>query len=353
MITNIDNKTIEEFIKKVNSKEFILDRESKEITIDDVILVRTTDKFPEDGVIRSKALDGAYDEISNTFLEPFQDEMRELGVSRDISVKYPSGRSTIHFAINGLVSNHSIGNFSNRGFFIFEPLKNHLDSSILTIRPEDTYFKDEMKLSCNCMICMSNETFASLTEEEKETLSGFKTVYLYDSSVYEYDTGTTFGDDYNRYIIEDAIARYVLDSSGYPSFWMGAHGFQEARVKEKNMLKVLDDTRLQFDIDATKHFYSEVRREDEAKTVAAMEEAKKDFYVYAIQNADVSEEIKSKLLSIKDTIGMFIYKEKIKEMIHEVMISYGKEGFEQIILSYNESLKSKVLGSEKTKTISE
>ena len=107
-------------------------------------LVRTTDVFPSDGCIRSMA-------NSNTLLKTSSMLLGEALNNTDLKDKcqimYYGYRSTVHFSMNGLVSNHAYGNFSNRNFIIIEPFFHHIQDDIISLRVEDTYFKDFVSLS--------------------------------------------------------------------------------------------------------------------------------------------------------------------------------------------------------------
>ncbi len=55
-----------------------------------------------------------------------------------VSSKY---RSTKHFALNGLVSSHMYGNFSNRSYIFLDPFSEHKNDEMLNFNPVDTYYK--------------------------------------------------------------------------------------------------------------------------------------------------------------------------------------------------------------------
>ena len=140
IIDTNDYDTIEEFelLKRDLEDELYIKRK---YDISDFALVRTTNFLEEDHVLkalckipfvintnnvpfstmheilRNKYNINVYDEI--------EDEKLRLLVGKysPLSTQY---RSTIHFTLNGLVSNHSMGIFNNNNFIIIDRLDKHL-----------------------------------------------------------------------------------------------------------------------------------------------------------------------------------------------------------------------------------
>ncbi|MBR3362434.1 MAG: hypothetical protein IKG40_00745 [Bacilli bacterium] len=130
------------------------------------MLVRTTDSFPFYHEIHTPLYDGAYDfEGSMYFHYIIVDKLKEIYGDKwkEEYEKYKifseNPRDTLHFTINGLVQSHMQGNFDERKFILLEPLKHHIDESIRSLRPEDTYYKGNMSLLNEAALIISEDVF--------------------------------------------------------------------------------------------------------------------------------------------------------------------------------------------------
>ena len=168
----------------------------EEYSLEDIVLVRTTDQFPFKKIVETpnhgrattkgssyilgqeivEAIRRKYKTVQEKSREAFIEEVHQF----DVLAKNP--RKTIHFAINGLVGSHELGNFEGRAFVIIEPLKHHIeDKSLLSLGACDTYFDDDMILSEDAVVLIEESIYKKIKDDEKykPTLESMKKIYVY------------------------------------------------------------------------------------------------------------------------------------------------------------------------------
>ena len=181
-----EDRYIPDAKRRVKDKYFNIDQNKDNIylydetlhpyTLEDCVLVRTTDIFPFDHEIHTPASDCAFDYGNSIYLgQAIRDKIKlehpefsyeELEEESQKYVVYAENpRETLHFTLNGLVQSHMQGNFDGRKFMIVEPLKYHIDESLLSIRPEDTFFKGNITLSNESTIIISEEVFENIKND--------------------------------------------------------------------------------------------------------------------------------------------------------------------------------------------
>jgi len=237
VIKKYDMSSIDQVKEVANmSKQAREDAKDKEYTKDDIMLVRTTNVFPCDGVIKplsnvsfivKSKLNFIYQALEN---ELDYDRLKEL----ETSVFYY--RSTVHFAENGLVSSHMYGNFDNQDFIIMDPLKEHVGvSDIRNFAGQDTFIKGNVSLSKKAIIIVKAEEYESI-----------KTAYpeIEDFNVVLYNGIPK--DVKEKYIIENednipefdvndqrAVVEKALMDLGYIPELVGSHYLINSRTSEK------------------------------------------------------------------------------------------------------------------------
>ncbi len=123
-------------------------------SINDLCLVHTTDYFPFNHT------------ISNSYDKKV--------IKETSSGKWYDLRKTVHFCLNGLVSDHNNGTFSGRRFAILEPIKNHMNE-IYALRPEDTWTTSSVKLSDEAIILVDERVKNDLKSVD---LLGYNIIYF-------------------------------------------------------------------------------------------------------------------------------------------------------------------------------
>lgn len=174
------------------------------MNIDNVALVRATNIIPFDGIIKPVSnVPYLIKESGTAFSYELCDYLKEIGIipkmdytkiseenyeeyyNENVSARskilkeylpYISDyNSMVLFSINGLCPDdkeHGFGNntFSNKKCAIIEPLSYHLDQTVSLVFT-DTALKGNVTLSDKAIIMIEKETYMSLTDEEKLSLS--------------------------------------------------------------------------------------------------------------------------------------------------------------------------------------
>ena len=140
----------------------------KSYELDDCVIVHTTDVFPFDGLIQTASHGNAIfksdsDILMLPLLRILRQKYEKLAVEEELKkfqLYFKHFRSTIHFTINGLVGDHGYGTFSGRPYVILEPLKHQINNPALySLAAHDTYFTDDVMLSDEAIIIISEEEY--------------------------------------------------------------------------------------------------------------------------------------------------------------------------------------------------
>ena len=235
----------------------------EEYSLEDIVLVRTTDQFPFKKIVETpnhgrattkgssyilgqeivEAIRKKYKTVQEKSREAFIEEVHQF----DVLAKNP--RKTIHFAINGLVGSHELGNFEERAFVIIEPLKHHIeDKSLLSLGACDTYFDDDMILSEDAVVLIEESIYKKIKDDEKykPTLESMKKIYVYRGNQ------------------KEAVKR-VLNELGYDAFIVNSHGYVrglESESQAGKMWNYLERIRKEKGIKTISHFESSYNEED-------------------------------------------------------------------------------------------
>ena len=248
----------------------------------------------------------------------------------EFEVCFETCRRTIHFTLNGLVGSTAYGNFDNKPFVIFEPLKYHLDVSLKSLRVEDVYFDNNMQLSSECSILISEENFEKLTNnlEYLETLKKFK-VYVYRGN-------------------QQAAVSQVLSDLGYDSFLVSSNGYTNGLndgMSASNMWKFVNDFAIKNNISLDKHFYSQINLEDSEIRNKKSNEVDKLHLNYILDNSNVSVELKNKIVLLLNENPYFL-----DPLMDELVEQIGLEQIKKLTREFNK-IYIKELNSTKSKTI--
>lgn len=158
------------------------------LEIDDLYLLRTNDELPEDLKYKSYSRLGKYIDIDNPLLDSLS--FFGLGIPSDSSLLERTRlvcqayRDTLHFSLNGLVSDTYNCTFTDRECVVIEPFKGHLTDKLININPVDTMFdvkESDQPIDDQAIFIFSKRYFESLSDEVKATLFGRK-IYLFDQT---------------------------------------------------------------------------------------------------------------------------------------------------------------------------
>lgn len=217
-------------------------------------------------------------------------------------------RSTIHFCLNGLVTNHSRGTFEG-DFIIIEPFKHHVsDSSILSVRPEDTYFKDNIELS--------KDTVVLVDEKNKEDIESWVDKDKYNVVFYKGD----------KFI---AVRMQLIKMGIVPE------EVKEHNIADSKTSSMITDFIARNNYDTISHFNSEIKREDALKTDKLNRKYQIQFYSY-LSDFISDQGLRGKLLFEinNEDINLF----SLMPICEEIIKYLGIEKYAEIVNVYNEKI---------------
>ena len=220
-------------------------------------------------------------------------------------------RSTVHFAVNGLVSSHAKGDFSNRNFIILDNLAHHLkNNDIRSFRMEDTYMYGDVSLSMDAVIMIRADKYEELILQFPQ-LEQFNIV-LYIGS-------------------ETKAVELYLTSIGIISEKIGEHGADEHRCS--NQIRTFRmKLKNEFGIDSEPHCLSKEYESDDKNSLVVWDYYKNKFYSFFLNKIGVVEpEYSVRLQDLMDMGKEWENKDYIKMVIKKI----GLESFKRIVDEYN------------------
>lgn len=309
--------------------------------INDCVLIRKTSTFPKNNIVETPIHGLAYEFGTSTIIgDALKDKLREQysdnNKFREVLGKYDvyfeTYRRTIHFTINGVVADSLYGQFTYP-YAIIEPLKHHVnDSSLKSLRVEDTYFTDDMKLSNESIVLIPEDEAVLL--EEKYGFNGMN-IRTYKGS------------------LEDAI-KNVLTELGYDFFEVCDHGYRkglDSGTKDSEMFEFIHEYSKNNGISQERHFYSEINYEDREKRQEEAEKIDELHLKYILDSGLVSEELIQKINELFE-IRRY-YKSKFNELMRQLIDEVGldnllvlTEQFNKMMVDLNTKKKNNKKGYE-------
>ena len=203
-------------------EEFI--SSGRNLDIDDLYMVRSMDSLPETLSYKSYSNSGGYQTMSN----PFSSLLPMMMDREVLDIVCPCHRDTIHFAINGLVSNlWFTSGFTNRGIVLIEPLKDHLNDKLVNLNPVDTMIdvgKEEEQIKDNAIFIFSKNEYDDLSEDMKNRILNHK-IYLFDSD----KLSASEEDIQKSYPLLEMITDFVLCHNGI----LPQHSINQSILREE------------------------------------------------------------------------------------------------------------------------
>lgn len=216
-----------------------------------------------------------------------------------VSSKY---RSTKHFALNGLVSSHVYGNFSNRSYIFLDPFSEHKNDEMLNFNPVDTYYKVSRErpfiLSDKAILMIPISRYKEIVSnpEMRKQLSKYKDV-------------TVFNGD------EKTAVEMKLNELGIFSVEIGAQTISPLALNNA-MEKFSNKTGYVYNI----HFNSEVDKEDKKITL------------------EMKEQLENKLLNeIYEKFGENQYTVEQQFVIDRLHVERAQEGYSKEVVDFIQS----------------
>ena len=252
----------------VVNRERAIERQNEVASISELVLVRTTNVYPKNGVVE------VLDKHSTPELEAsfFKQELREQGIDEnDFKLYSFVNRRTSHWTLNGLVASHAYGDFSGRNFIIVEPYEEQANNDgVVSIDESDTYFEGDLRLSSKAIILMRLEEYKERyksPEKRKEMENMNIRLFVGDEKI---------------------AVKMLLQDLGYVYEEIGTWGYDldenTPELKYARKLETImenEKTRLIAagkNIDSTTHFYSKSRNKD-LQRMSQLENEKMDKFI--------------------------------------------------------------------------
>ena len=241
--------------EELNHDSLIHD-ENYEYSINDLVLVRTTDYLPNNEVIETpdnalavvREFPEGFKYILMDMLENLPEEVK-MQTLENFKVYERVKRQTLHFCVNGLVSSHMYGNFDDRNVKIIEPLKYHINSNdLIGLRSEDTYFKGNVNLSNEAVLLLKSDYYEIIKSDPN---------YMDELSKYKIFTYKGHNEVY--------AVNEVLNKLGYDSFIINNHGYTnglDSNTNAEKMYSFINKYATEHNINQERHFYSDIKMED-------------------------------------------------------------------------------------------
>ena len=180
----IDNyRELQSFYKRLQrliiAEKAAYAKSGRDLDVDNLFMVRSMLELPEGLEYRSATNRGAYTSMPNPF-----DSLLPISSKKDvININCPIHRDTVHFAINGLVSNlWFTQSFTSRENVVIEPLTNHMNEKLVNLNPVDTMIdvgNSDEPIKDGAIFIFSQESYDELSEDAKKKIAGGK-VYIFD-----------------------------------------------------------------------------------------------------------------------------------------------------------------------------
>lgn len=309
-------------------------RKNESYDANDFMLIRTTDYLENDRVQRPLFHIPFVIKNNNPVLYAVQDILDEQNpidfykeedaynerseMIRNTYLPYSSQyRSTVHFSVNGLVSSHAKGNFSNRNFIIIDPFTHHLkNNDIRSFRMEDTFMYGDVSLSSDAVIMIQEEKYNDLVLQ-------FPQLEQFNIVLYKGD--------------ETKAVEMYLTSIGIISEKINEHGAEEHRCSNQ-IRNFRTKLKTNLGIDSDPHWLSKEYKSDDENNLLIWDYYNNLFYTFLLNKLGVMEpEYSVRLNDLMDMGKDFENKDYIKMIIKKI----GLDEFKQIVDAYNfEILKS-------------
>lgn len=310
-------------IENANRVEDSIVSDGDNYNIESAMLVRTTDGFPFDGtVLTPEHANVVISDLPTTMHYIIVDMLREKYGDQfekylnDFNIKQIEKRHTIHFCINGLVSDHEYGEFQGRKYIIVEPLKYHLDE-IKSLRVEDTYFDDDVVLSSEAVVLMPVQEY----ERIKNNFDYIKEFDRFKVVVYNGDPLLA--------------VQNVLNSLGYDSFLINKHGYTngfKSDMSASKMYKMICNYAINNNISVDRHLGSADSRIDNKKILDDDIIIESELIDVMISKLGKDEKLSNYLKSeLGNSFPDSDYKDKLTQLIKE----FGLENLSNEIAVYN------------------
>lgn len=342
-ITYIDASNEEKnntFYKKIDSEKRKMTE--KDFDVSSFAMVRTTPYFPKDREMeiidelncreyipnflsRRFSIEEIEEEFGENWYETIfgenDKEIQKTKIAKEnkITKKYetlsPMYRSTKHFTLNGLVSSHMYGDFSDRPYIFIDPLEKHInDEGILSVNEADTYFKatreKPFKLSEKAKLMMPLTEYLKIKDDPEKI-----------KKIHDYELTLFSGD-------EKIAVDMKLAQMGYMPEDIGSWGYEAGCIMDNAIDKLSKEHGVPVEV----HYYSKIKEEDQARTNELTNESNLLFVDRIFEEFGIDE--KYKYGAINQTLT--------DEELDEIISSCGKENLKDFIANFNEQRRNEL-----------
>lgn len=324
LVDTSDEKQIREYEK--NKENLQSQIRNKGYSINDFVLVRTTNFLEQDHILRAickvpfvvhinsvpaSAIFDILKEQTNVNIydeEEYEKFKKLVQTYTPLSSQY---RSTIHFTLNGLVSNHSKGTFDNQNFIIIDRLNQHLGKDdFRSIRMEDTFIYGQMPLSNDAIILINEEKYEQLIQQHP-WISTYN-IILYKGN-------------------EKTAVEMVLTNMGIVAENIETHSaeYTERTPLYEDYFKSVTSN---YGIEEIKHFYSQEYKEDDEKNLVLWQIYDRDFYNKLCSTFNLDPNDMEFLLSYKND------RWQQEDFLKNIILKIGVNEYQQFVLEYNRKI---------------
>ena len=199
-----------------------------------------------------------------------------------------------------------------------------MDSSLKSLRVEDVYFDNDMKLSNECSILLEENYLKENSSDIEflEQLKNFK-VYVYRGN-------------------QQVAVFKVLSDLGYDSYLVSSNGYTNGLsdgMAASKMWRFVNDFAIKNNISLDKHFYSNINYEDSMIRQEKGREIDIKHLNYILDNSTVSEDLKNKIVSLLPDYITYL-EPLMDELVSEVGLDQIKELTKEFNNLYIKELKS-------------
>lgn len=305
--------------------------DDNEYTESDIILVRTTDEYPENRVMSPISENTLVKKCNSSILS--RTYARRYGEDNLISIaSYDMYyRDTLHFTENGLVSSHMYGSFDGKNFIFLEPLDEQIGKGqILNFAGQDTVIQGSIRLSGRATVLVTKDKY-------QEYLNEFPDLEDYNVILY---TGNP----------EIVVMKTLMDM-GYVPEVIGSHYIIESETSERivNLNRKLADN---FGVEGNaKHCYMPIYEQDNEmseRLTGIFDQQLLNFIIaYYEMKIDTNDFISDIAINIVESLSeeelinaVQVFNKTIESMLEDNVIGSAKEvinfGLPDVLEYYHE-----------------
>ena len=299
-------------------------------SINDCVLIKKVREFPEHGILKTPVHNHDYTyssslilgSVINKKLSYLFDDIDKFSIaSKRFRIYNDIPDRTTHFTING------IGEEDNFKYAIIEPLKYHInDSSLESLRVEDTYFSDNMELS--------NESIILVPEGDNNIKA---------SNICAY-TGS----------LDEAIKNKMIEKN-YPIFTITHHGYLYGNGENTNdneMLNLINNLAKEKDISQERYYLSEYYYDDLGKRNESDNKIDKLYLKYILSNCNITNSYYNKILNLVDLVEKdedYDSRDLLDEELTKLIDHIGLTKLDTLTIKFNKEMLTR-RNSEKANT---